>query len=175
MLIALPASACPLAETARVTSYLASQSAGQCGPCLNGLPALAEVLGLLAFGWVGHDGLDWTRQLLGLVSGRGACHLPDGTAGLAHSTLTTFASEVRRHVSHGPCDRVRRAPVVAVPAAPRGRRRPPGSVRERRHESRERPPRGPEPLRREPLRREPRSREPRSREPRSREPGPAAR
>ena len=119
VLITLPASACPLAETARVTSYLASQSAGQCGPCLNGLPALAEALNLLAFGWAGHDGLDWIRQLLGLVSGRGACHLPDGTAGLADSALTTFGDEVRRHVLHGPCDRVGRAPVVAVPAPPR--------------------------------------------------------
>jgi len=118
VLVALPESACPLAETALVTGYLASQSAGQCGPCLNGLPALAEALGLLAFGWAGQDGLYWTRQLLGLVSGRGACHLPDGTAGLASSALTTFAGEVRRHLQHGPCHRVHRAPVVPVPAPP---------------------------------------------------------
>ncbi len=32
VLIVLPASACPLAETARVTSYLASQSAGPVRP-----------------------------------------------------------------------------------------------------------------------------------------------
>jgi len=118
VLIVLPASACPLAETALVTGYLASQSAGQCGPCRNGLPALAEALGLLAFGWAGDDGLHWTQQLLGLVSGRGACHLPDGTAGLAHSALTTFADEVRRHLQNGPCDRIHRPPVVPVPESP---------------------------------------------------------
>jgi len=116
VVIVLPASACPLAETALVTGYLASQSAGQCGPCRSGLPALADALGLLAFGWAGDDGLYWTQQLLGLVSGRGACHLPDGTAGLARSALTTFADEVRRHLQNGPCDRIHRPPVVPVPS-----------------------------------------------------------
>ena len=32
---------CPLAEVARVTRWLAEQSAGQCGPCVHGLPAIA--------------------------------------------------------------------------------------------------------------------------------------
>ena len=120
VLVALPASACPLAETARVAGYLASQSAWQCGPCLNGLPALADMLDLLAFGRAGRDEMDWMRELLSLVSGRGACHLPDGTAGLAANALATFAGEVRGHVQHGPCGRVSRPPVVPVPepAAP---------------------------------------------------------
>jgi NADH:ubiquinone oxidoreductase subunit F (NADH-binding) len=41
LIAALPASACGLTETARVTRYLADQSAGQCGPCLFGLDAVA--------------------------------------------------------------------------------------------------------------------------------------
>ncbi len=44
IVIALPASSCPLAETARVVRYLAEENAGQCGPCVFGLPALADVL-----------------------------------------------------------------------------------------------------------------------------------
>ena len=48
VLAALPAGHCGLAETARVARYLALESAGQCGPCLNGLPRIATALGELA-------------------------------------------------------------------------------------------------------------------------------
>jgi NADH:ubiquinone oxidoreductase subunit F (NADH-binding) len=118
VLVVLPQSSCPLAEMARVTSYLASQSAGQCGPCLNGLPALAQALGHIAFGQPGADLLRWTEQLLGLVSGRGACHLPDGAAGLVASALATFDADVRQHASHGPCGRADRPPVLPLPGPP---------------------------------------------------------
>ena len=48
VLAALPSRYCGLAETARVVSYLAAESAGQCGPCLNGLPRIATALAELA-------------------------------------------------------------------------------------------------------------------------------
>ena len=48
VLVALPADRCGLTEAARVTSYLAAESAGQCGPCLNGLPRIAAGLAELA-------------------------------------------------------------------------------------------------------------------------------
>ena len=41
VLIALAAGACGLRAGADIAAYLAGQSAGQCGPCLNGLPTLA--------------------------------------------------------------------------------------------------------------------------------------
>ena len=41
IVVALPETTCALAETARVARYLAAQSAGQCGPCVHGLAALA--------------------------------------------------------------------------------------------------------------------------------------
>ncbi len=50
VLIALGESSCGLHESARVISYLASQSAGQCGPCLYGLRAIADSVGALADG-----------------------------------------------------------------------------------------------------------------------------
>ncbi len=48
LLMALPSDRCGLTEAARVTSYLAAESAGQCGPCLNGLPRIAAGLAELA-------------------------------------------------------------------------------------------------------------------------------
>lgn len=112
----LPQSACGLAETARVTAFLASQSARQCGPCTNGLPALAEAMRWIAFGQPGADAASWVAQLTALITGRGACHLPDGTSGLVASALDVFADDLRAHASRGPCARVRRAPVLPTPA-----------------------------------------------------------
>jgi NADH:ubiquinone oxidoreductase subunit F (NADH-binding) len=115
VLVLLPESACGLAETARVAAYLASQSAGQCGPCHNGLPALARALGQLAFGRPDPRALGWAGQLLGLVAGRGACHLPDGTAAFVASSLRAFEAELRLHGTSGPCPRVQRRPVLPAP------------------------------------------------------------
>ncbi|HEY1619507.1 MAG TPA: NADH-ubiquinone oxidoreductase-F iron-sulfur binding region domain-containing protein [Streptosporangiaceae bacterium] len=114
VLAVLPQSACPLAETARVTAYLASQNAGQCGPCTNGLPALARALDQVAFGATDGDLLRWTGDLLALVAGRGACHLPDGTAALVASALTVFDADLRSHAARGPCGRAVRPPVPGV-------------------------------------------------------------
>ncbi len=118
ILVLVPASACGLAETARVVGYLAEQSAGQCGPCFNGLPALADALWELAYGRADRDTLGWATRLLSLIARRGACHLPDGTAALAASTLRVFADELGRHTAAGPCNRVRRPGVLPVPGHP---------------------------------------------------------
>ncbi|WP_374216187.1 SLBB domain-containing protein [Frankia sp. R82] len=44
----LPAHACGLSQTARIVAELAGQSAGQCGPCVTGLPRLAEATAAMA-------------------------------------------------------------------------------------------------------------------------------
>lgn len=95
---ALPSARCGLVETARITGYLAQQSARQCGPCLNGLPAIAHTLQLLA---AGRDVRLRGRldQLTWLVSGRGACHHPDGTARFVRSALRVFDAEIGLHLA----------------------------------------------------------------------------
>ncbi|MFQ4147616.1 NADH-ubiquinone oxidoreductase-F iron-sulfur binding region domain-containing protein [Arthrobacter sp. LAPM80] len=93
---------CGLAETARIVGYLAGQSARQCGPCLFGLPALAEVMLRLAAGRGGPELVREVNRLSALVAGRGACHHPDGTVQLIHSALETFADDVPWHLA-GQC------------------------------------------------------------------------
>jgi len=103
IIVALPESVCGLSETAHVLAYLAGQNAGQCGPCVNGLPAIAGALRELAVGfWDASRRADLDRWL-GIVPGRGACRHPDGAVRLAASALQVFAADVERHETSGPC------------------------------------------------------------------------
>jgi NADH:ubiquinone oxidoreductase subunit F (NADH-binding) len=97
VVVALPSSSCGLKETARIASYLAGQSARQCGPCLNGLPRLAGTLERLAHGDRVPGLVDEVMRLAAVVEGRGACHHPDGAARFIRSSLHTFADEVTLH------------------------------------------------------------------------------
>lgn len=120
VLAALPADRCGLAETARVARYLALESAGQCGPCLNGLPRIAAALAELA-GLAGRRPdprvLPDLSRWAGLVEGRGACHHPDGTVRFVRSALRVFAAEVRQH-QRGRCSARGGAPFLPAPAGP---------------------------------------------------------
>ena len=94
---ALPPGVCGVLETARVVTYLAQESARQCGPCLNGLPLIAEALRSLARPGR-HPGVrSRIERWAGLVDGRGACRHPDGTVRLVRSALHVFADELADH------------------------------------------------------------------------------
>jgi NADH:ubiquinone oxidoreductase subunit F (NADH-binding) len=101
---ALQADQCGLAATARILSYLAGESAQQCGPCMFGLPAMAGVLNRIASGEPNPQLPGELDRLSQLVSGRGACHHPDGTVQLVRSALDVFADDVRAHLT-GWCTR----------------------------------------------------------------------
>jgi NADH:ubiquinone oxidoreductase subunit F (NADH-binding) len=112
-IVALPETACGVLETARVARYLASQSAGQCGPCVHGLAAIAGALEGLARRHRG-DAAHLPRWLAE-VEGRGACAHPDGAARFVSSARRVFAREIELH-ARGRCSGAGR-PVLPVPEA----------------------------------------------------------
>lgn len=93
----LPASACPVCETASIMRYLASESSAQCGPCFFGLKALADACTRIADGSSdGHD-LARLRRWVDEVPGRGACKHPDGAVLFLSSAQRVFAREFANH------------------------------------------------------------------------------
>jgi NADH:ubiquinone oxidoreductase subunit F (NADH-binding) len=117
LVAALPEDACGLAETARVARYLADESAGQCGPCVFGLDAVAGQLEAVTRGRAGDLGR--LRHALAQADGRGACRHPDGAVRLVRSALTVFSDEIDRHAG-GWCRGTCAACLLPVPPhAPR--------------------------------------------------------
>ena len=116
-IVALPAGACGVTETARIASYLAGESARQCGPCMFGLPAVTDDL------WALSNAADdpaaimarLTRRL-GLLPGRGACGHPDGFTRFVRGALDTFADDFRQHAYGRPCPGAGQ-PWLPLPAA----------------------------------------------------------
>lgn len=103
IVVPLAARTCGLVASATVIRYLAGQSAGQCGPCVNGLPRLADTFTALAHRARGNgrDGglVAEVARLSAIVTGRGACHHPDGTARFIRSSLQMFASDASAHLA----------------------------------------------------------------------------
>jgi NADH:ubiquinone oxidoreductase subunit F (NADH-binding) len=122
--VVLPEGACGLAETARVLRWLAGQSAGQCGPCVHGLAAVAAATAELHAGRGGAAGLERLRRWAGQAEGRGACRMPDGAVRFLRSALEVFAGDLARHLRHGGCPAAG-PPVLPIPAADRGTIQPP--------------------------------------------------
>jgi NADH:ubiquinone oxidoreductase subunit F (NADH-binding) len=101
VLLVVDDSSCALGELARVASWLAGESAKQCGPCRFGLPALARDVNAL------FHGLPAVNAAFGharAVDGRGACHHPDGTARFVTTGLHLLQNEIAWH-RQGGCGR----------------------------------------------------------------------
>ncbi len=98
-IVALPANACAVAEVARVVRYLSGESAGQCGPCVHGLDAIAGALEASA----ASDRRAQLRRWSEHVTGRGACRHPDGAARFVASALEVFADDFDAHARGAGC------------------------------------------------------------------------
>lgn len=99
---------CPLDALAGWFDHAAGESAGQCGPCMFGLPAIAADWRELAAGRgsAGHAAIGDARARIARraasVRGRGACRFPDGVAGLATSALRALSGHLDDH-TRGHC------------------------------------------------------------------------
>jgi NADH:ubiquinone oxidoreductase subunit F (NADH-binding) len=125
----LGGSSCPVAEVARVTAWMTAESAGQCGPCVHGLAAIAGALEDLTIQGDRFRTLSQIRRWSEMVEHRGACAHPDGVARFVTTALAVFAAEFDEHVDHGACGRC--GDSTALPTPPR-RRAPTGSTPSRR-------------------------------------------
>ena len=106
-MVALPRTSCGIAETARIARYMAGESAGQCGPCIFGLPAIADDLEQLWAGRADAAVLDRIQMRAATVEGRGACRHPDGVVRLVRSALAVFAADTLDHARGRPVLRTR--------------------------------------------------------------------
>lgn len=124
VVVALPPGACGLAETASIAAFMAGESAGQCGPCAFGLPAIARDLAEIADpGGSGRGSGTALERLLRrceLVEDRGACRHPDGVARLVQSALRVFSADVEAHLAGRPCAGSAARPFAPLPSARRG-------------------------------------------------------
>ncbi|MER5731545.1 NADH-ubiquinone oxidoreductase-F iron-sulfur binding region domain-containing protein [Streptomyces sp. NPDC002138] len=100
----LPEDTCPAGEVARVVRWMADETAGQCGPCVRGLPSLAGAVADLVGGG-GRTALEAVEARMRGVRGRGACSHPDGTSSFVASALAVFPDEFRDHAVGSGCGR----------------------------------------------------------------------
>jgi len=95
---------CGVAETARLLSWLAEESSGQCGSCVYGLPVLSGYVDDIIAGRSRRSDVRRLREQAASVRGRGACGHPTGVVNLVESALDTFIPELTRHLRGAVCD-----------------------------------------------------------------------
>jgi NADH:ubiquinone oxidoreductase subunit F (NADH-binding) len=111
----LPVGGCGVLESARVLTWMAGESAGQCGPCVNGLDAIATKFNELAGGSGRIEDIAQLRRWATQVEGRGACRFPDGAVRFLRSALELFGGDLAGHARREPCEGAGRPPVLPVP------------------------------------------------------------
>jgi NADH:ubiquinone oxidoreductase subunit F (NADH-binding) len=113
----LPDDVCPIRELARVARWFAGETAGQCGPCMFGLPAIADALEHMAQSR-DRDGRAEAdlRRWLTMVEGRGACKMPDGAARFVRSGIAVFDEHLALHRAGATCSGASAPCLLPVPS-----------------------------------------------------------
>jgi NADH:ubiquinone oxidoreductase subunit F (NADH-binding) len=111
----LPEDGCGVMESARILTWMAAETAGQCGPCVNGLAAVAGTYRALAEGRVGPEHIAQLERWAGQIDGRGACKFPNGAVRFLRSALQVFCHDLERHARRAPCLGARRPPLLPAP------------------------------------------------------------
>ncbi len=92
---------CPLDVVGQLLRYAAGESAGQCGPCMFGLPAVAREWDDVVLR-PSRAGEDRVRRRVELLPDRGACRFPDGVGRFTASALRVFGAHLSLHAG-GAC------------------------------------------------------------------------
>jgi len=99
IIIALPESIDVFQEATAIADFLADSSAGQCGPCVFGMPALVKSLK--------RQRVSEALDLADVIEGRGGCRMPDGAIRMIRSAIaydrrrSTSARVFRREKARG--------------------------------------------------------------------------
>lgn len=101
VLVVLDPWTCPAEAVSQMLTYAAGESAGQCGPCMFGLPAVAREWDELVLR-PSRAAEERVRRRLELLPDRGACRFPDGVARFTGSALRVFGSHLAVHAA-GAC------------------------------------------------------------------------
>jgi NADH:ubiquinone oxidoreductase subunit F (NADH-binding) len=120
VLVVATGTTCGISETDRVLTFLASQTAGQCGPCHVGLPAIAETFHKVATGRARPAAIDLLVRWSHDVRGRGACRHPDGAMLFLASAMDVFAADLRHHLKNGSCRFSEQRPLLPIPTTESG-------------------------------------------------------
>lgn len=111
---AFPRAACGVTETARIAAWLAAETAGQCGPCVHGLAALAGELQSLAAARHAARSVERVSRWAPQIIGRGACRYPDGATRFVTTALEAFAADVELHAAGRVCAHSGAPPLLPV-------------------------------------------------------------
>jgi NADH:ubiquinone oxidoreductase subunit F (NADH-binding) len=95
-------STCPLTTIRAWLTYARDESAGQCGPCMFGVPAVVgDMVAMINGRPPDRAGMLQFEARIAQLRNRGACRFPDGIGAFVDSVLRTFPKLLEAHAHEG--------------------------------------------------------------------------